>query len=545
MVVSASSRVILLLALALACGPLGAADQPPAAAPAQAQATPPATLELGQRVITTFRATVGGRSPQDRVEGAKRRALEAYKRNPNPRLAVRVAPEGASVTADGAPIFAVVAGDVDALSGEKPETEARAALEKIELILEERRERTDPRALLTGGGLALAATLVLVLLVRALIALDRWAGMRLARAVSRKVRDVRLVGVSVLDPGHFFTIAFRVVHAIVWTLGFLLAFIWLNGVLEAFPHTRPWGDRLTQALVDTLATVGTAILDSLPGLMFVVVIVVLARFATRVGGAFFQRVREQDLKMGWLDRDTAQPARMIFSALVWLFALAMAYPYIPGAQSQAFQGLSVLVGLMVSIGASGTVSQGASGLILMFTRAFRVGDFVRVNDVEGTVVELGLFATRVRTGMGVEVMLPNTMVLGNSAHNYSRVVPGAGFVLDTVATIGYDTPWRQVEAMLLEAARRVEAITQEHPPRIFQTGLSDFYVEYRLVAYSKAASPLPRAEAINRLHAAIQDVFNEYGVQIMSPHYLGDPAEAKIVPKSKWFQAPAEGPRKP
>jgi small-conductance mechanosensitive channel len=141
--------------------------------------------------------------------------------------------------------------------------------------------------------------------------------------------------------------------------------------------------------------------------------------------------------------------------------------------------------------------------------------------------------------MGEEVMLPNTLVLANTSRNYSRAVPGTGFVIDTVVTIGYDAPWRQVVAMLTEAARRVDAITDTPAPRVVQTALSDYYVEYRLVAYSKLEAPVPRAEAMSQLHANIQDVFNEHGVQIMSPHYVGDPAEAKVVPRERWFAAPA------
>jgi small-conductance mechanosensitive channel len=224
---------------------------------------------------------------------------------------------------------------------------------------------------------------------------------------------------------------------------------------------------------------------------------------------------------------------------VWLFALAMAYPYLPGSQTQAFKGLSVLVGLMVSIGASGTVSQAASGLMLMYTRAYRVGECVRIQDTEGTVVEVGLLSTRVRTGTGDEVMLPNTLVLGNTSRNYSRTVDGTGFVIDTTVTIGYDTPWRQVDAMLKEASRRVECIAETPPPRVIQTALGDFYVEYRLVAYSRREKPQTRAEALSQLHANIQDVFNEYGVQIMSPHYEADPSGAKVVPSDRWFAEPA------
>jgi len=200
----------------------------------------------------------------------------------------------------------------------------------------------------------------------------------------------------------------------------------------------------------------------------------------------------------------------------------------------------VLVSLMVSIGASGTVSQAASGLMLMYTRAYRVGEFVRIHDTEGTVMDVGLVSTRIRTGMGDEVMLPNTLVLSNTSRNFSRAVAGTGFVIDTAVTIGYDAPWRQVEAMLVEAARRVPSITDRPGPRVIQTALSDCYVEYRLVAYSSQEAPVPRVEALSQPHANIQDVFNEHGVQIMSPHYMADPSDAKVVPRERWYAAPAK-----
>jgi small-conductance mechanosensitive channel len=133
--------------------------------------------------------------------------------------------------------------------------------------------------------------------------------------------------------------------------------------------------------------------------------------------------------------------------------------------------------------------------------------------------------------------------LGTVTKNYSRAVKGRGFVLDTTVTIGYDTPWRQVEAMLLEAARRTPGVLDEPVPRTFQLALSDFYPEYRLVCQAVPSQPRPRAEVLSALHANIQDVFNEYGVQIMSPHYLGDPAAPKVVPREAWHAAPATSER--
>jgi len=220
----------------------------------------------------------------------------------------------------------------------------------------------------------------------------------------------------------------------------------------------------------------------------------------------------------------------------------MAYPYLPGSGTEAFKGLSVLIGLMVSLGASSLVGQAASGLILMYTRTIRAGEYVQISGNQGTVMELGLFTTRIRTGLGEELTFPNALILGNVSRNYSRTVQGNGFILETGVTIGYDTPWRQVHAMLTEAAGRTAGIQTDPAPRVFQTALSDYYPEYRLACQVIRTGPVQRAEVLSTLHGNIQDVFNEYGVQIMSPHYLGDPAEPKIVPKEQWNPPPAEKP---
>lgn len=533
----------LLLLLVLGLAPVVTAQTAPATTPAAvADRDASADLVLGDRKVMTFRGPLFGYPPSERAAAAEQRALRAYARNPDPRLRVRVTSDGAQVIADQSVLFHVVHSDVNALAGETPESRADAAVAQLALVLRERKARSDPKALGTAIGLSLLATLGWLLLLRFVRWLDQHAGHRLREAASENAARLRPFGVTMLDPVYLRVAARKLVRMLAWLTAGVLTYLWLNLVLELIPHTRPLGDRLTLMLLDVLATIGRAVLHSIPGLAFVAAIFVIARFTSSTGRAFFDRVKRQNLTIGWLDRDTAPPTSAIFSVLVWLFALAMAYPYLPGSQSLAFQGVSVLLGLMVTIGASGTVSQAASGLMLMYTRAYRVGEFVRIQDTEGTVVDVGLLSTRIRTGLGEEVMLPNTLVLSNTSKNYSRAVPGTGFVIDTAVTIGYEAPWRQVTAMLVEAARRVETITDTPAPRVVQTALSDYYVEYRLVAYSRLQAPVPRADALSELHASIQDVFNEHGVQIMSPHYVGDPRDPKLVPRERWFAAPAAAP---
>ncbi len=333
-----------------------------------------------------------------------------------------------------------------------------------------------------------------------------------------------------------------IVRIIFYTIALLITYEWLGFVLGRFPFTRAWGEQLNAFLTRTTFDLLTAIAQSIPELLIVAVIFVLARAVTGLMRNFFDGVYSGRIRVGWLDADSARPTRRLANIVVWVFALAMAYPYIPGSGTEAFKGLSVLLGLMVSIGASGIVGQAASGLILMYTRTFRPGEYVRIGEHEGTIVEMGMFTTRIRTGLGEELTVPNSYALGMVAKNYSRTVKGVGFILDTTVTIGYDAPWRQVEAMLIEAAHRTPGVLSTPSPHVFQTALSDFYVEYRLVCQAVPSDPRPRADVLSSLHANVQDVFNENGVQIMSPHYLGDPAQAKVVPKARWNEPLAKPP---
>jgi small-conductance mechanosensitive channel len=320
---------------------------------------------------------------------------------------------------------------------------------------------------------------------------------------------------------------------------FVLAYKWLSFVLASFPFTRAWGELLDDFLWNLAAGMGLSVANAIPGLFTAIVIFYLTHFFTRSLDNFFNRIRSGHTRVNWLEAEVAEPTRRIAKAVAWLFALAMAYPYLPGSHSDAFRGLSVLVGLMISLGASNLVGQAASGLILIYGRVFRKGEYVRIGEHEGTVTELGMFATRIRTGLGEELTLANSSVLNDTTKNYSRAVKGPGFVLDTTVTIGYDTPWRQVHAMLELAARRTEGVLADPAPLVFQTALSDWYPQYRLVCQAIPSEPRPRALLLSALHGNIQDVFNEHGVQIMSPQYFEDPPTPKVVPQDKWFTAPA------
>jgi len=254
-------------------------------------------------------------------------------------------------------------------------------------------------------------------------------------------------------------------------------------------------------------------------------------------GMLFDSVERGRLTLPGVYPDTAPPTRRLIIAGVWMSALAMAYPYVPGSGTDGVKGISVFIGVVLSFGSTGVIQHLVSGLMLTYARAAHVGDFARIGEVEGTILEIGPLATKVRTPFGEEVTIPNAVVVSQTLTNYSTGGGGSAAYLPTSVTIGYDTPWRQVEALLLAAARRTTGLRVTPPATVWRVSLDDFYVKYTLLVTPE--DPCHRAQVLDRLHGHILDAFNEHGVQIMSPHYMGDPAGAKVVPPSQWYAPPA------
>lgn len=503
------------------------------AAPA-ADADSDAALTVFNRAVFVFRAPLAGYSSTDRAKRAKTRIHERLDLDGARRVALVPDALGLLLQLDGATLFVITPGDVDSTQDETLDALGAKTQQAMETVITESRESRDLRAMVQSGAWAVGATAVALLGVfvgrrlrrRLALALHHWAAARSGQ--------VHLAGIPLLHPQRAERLARLALGGLYQLLLGVLAFQWLSLVLSRFPYTRPWGDALSLYLFTLAATVGNAVVGAVPGLATALVIFWLARAFNRALAGFYDRVIDGQIQLDWMEPDVVLPTRRVTTVLVWLFALAMAYPYLPGANTEAFKGLSVLAGLMLSLGASSLVGQAASGLILTYGRVFRTGEYVRLADQEGTVTEIGMFATRIRTGLGEELSISNAQILGSTTKNYSRAVKGAGYVLDATVTIGYDVSWRQVHAMLCEAAHRTEGVLADPAPVVFQTALTDWYPEYRLVCQATASEPRPRALVLSQLHAHIQDVFNEQGVQIMSPQYIADPQEPKIVPPERW-----------
>jgi small-conductance mechanosensitive channel len=431
-------------------------------------------------------------------------------------------------------LFAILDGDLPQDTATSLESAGAQAVNRLQTLLRERAEQRHWLVLLRSiidAVLALAGFGALWLLSwRA----RQWLVRRLTGAATARIRRSAIAGI---DPRPLvFGVLRWMVRALELGLRLAAAYVVLTFVFSRFAYSRPWSQTLGRFLMDTAARMGAAVVDQLPNLITLAMILVVTRTVAAAVPTWFRAVERGDLSVSWLDPVAAVAARRLAVLAIWLFAITVAYPYVPGATTDAFKGVSVFVGLVLSLGSAGVVGQIMSGLFVTFNRALRPGDVVRLGQVEGVVTKLGLVSVTVSTRTLEEVTIPNSLVVADAIRNFSRAHP-ATMMLSTSVSIGYDTPWRQVRAMLLLAAARTEGVLPEPTPVVFETALSDFYIEYELVAHGAVTAS--RSTLLSRLHEHILDTFNEYGVQIMSPNFEGQPDRPAIVDRSNWFAEPA------
>lgn len=522
--------------LSLAPHVFGAQAAPEPAETVAAQAQEPgveedATVMFFNRPVMTFRTDLLDRTPAQRARAAEASIQRIVDQSSTPKADVQVTSEGLIVTLGGQWVGALVEGDLDALHNQTMDQMRQEVTERLQEAVDASTHENTPRRLLHGALLSLLALALgfgaLYVLLRfggrADVAFGRWFNARIAKLHNEPARHV----VNALRTAGRWTLRLAI-----WMLALLILEEVVRFVLGRFSFTRPWSLAMTGWIVTTLLHWIRAIAGAIPGLLAAIVILLAARAVTRTITLTFRGIQSGRFSLFGIDSQLAEPTRKLVVAVIWLFALAMAYPYLPGAQTDAFKGLSVLVGLMISLGASSIVGQAAGGFTLLYSRTMSIGDLVRIGDYEGTVTQIGLFTTRLRTLTGVEVSVPNTVALSGQMQNFSRNPEGPGMWLKIAITIGYDTPWRQVHRLMLEAAIKTDGVQQKPKPYVLQTELSDFYVAYELRA---RIAQLPQREKIRAdLIANILDAFNTAGVQIMSPNYIADTPDPKLVPPDQW-----------
>ncbi len=259
------------------------------------------------------------------------------------------------------------------------------------------------------------------------------------------------------------------------------------------------------------------LIEYLPDLMVIIAVILLARLLVHLMKIVFDGIGAKRIRLAGFYPEWAGTSYNLLRILIIALTLIIIFPYLPGSGSPAFQGVSIFLGVLLSLGSTSAVANVVAGIVITYTRAFKIGDRVKISNTEGDVMERSTFVTRIRTPKNVDVSIPNASVLSNHIINFSTQAKQAGLTLHTSVTIGYDVPWPKVHELLLEAAVQTDRIEKKPPPYVLQTALSDFYVEYELNATTRDAGEKQRI--YSDLHANILNAFHAAGIEIMSPHY--------------------------
>ena len=332
-----------------------------------------------------------------------------------------------------------------------------------------------------------------------------------------RVRPLRIQKQEILSAQEVSRILNGTFLVISWLLRIYIVLAFVNTILALFDWSRDAAETLASRFADVVGRIFGAIIEYLPDLFTALVIVAIAYGVLKLFRLVFEGIERQRIKLPHFYPEWSRTSYSLIRLLVVALALVVVFPYLPGSESPAFQGVSIFFGVLLSLGSTSAVANVVAGIVITYTRAFKVGDWVSVAGAEGKIFERTAFVTRIRTAKNVEISVPNSAVMSDKVINFSSQARNVGIALHTGVTIGYDVPWPRVQKLLLEAAAKTDQIETEPAPFVLQTALEDNYVAYELNAFTKNAGLRPKI--YSELHANILDAFHGAGVEITSPHY--------------------------
>ncbi|SFC44677.1 Mechanosensitive ion channel [Flexibacter flexilis DSM 6793] len=359
------------------------------------------------------------------------------------------------------------------------------------------------------GVLAVAAIVIFFInwlfnLLRKKVISNRYEISKGVRLGKHQILDAHQVAEALL-------LLLNILNLSILAIGLYLVF---SVLLSLFPATQPYADLLLEYLLKPIRNIAHAVLDYIPNAFTITIIFVFVRYLLKILRSISERISSQRIKIQGFYPEWAVPTYKLVRALIFMFTFVAIFPYLPGSDSRVFQGVSVFLGVLISVGSSSSISNIVSGILITYMRPFKIGDYIKVGDVSGVVMGKDLLVTRIRSFKNEDITIPNSTILSSNSTNYTS---SGNYVFNTSITIGYDTSWRTIHELLTAAALRTQGISASPEPFVLQTALNDFYVSYELNAYSDNSVRLDLV--YSALHQHIHDTFDEAGVEIMSPHY--------------------------
>ena len=444
-----------------------------------------------------------------------------------------------TISAEDKAIIHMHPADVSLEGDFSPEKYAKTLVrEQVVLVIKNYRNERSAETLKKNALKALYRTAALFLILSVLFWSFKKTDQLLERRFKSKIDQLESKSKRIFQARQIWTILKILLRFIRIVVVLLVIYVFLNFVLGLFPWTRHFAYTSLSYVINPLRILGQSFIDYLPSLFFVIIIYFLVRYLLGFTRAFFNQVDRGQFQISGFDAEWALPTYRIVRIIIIIMGVVVAYPYLPGSGSEAFKGISILIGILFSLGSTSLIANIIAGYTMTYRRAFKVGDRVKFGEYFGEVTDIRLMETHVRSLKNEEIVIPNSKILSGEVTNYSSMASRQGLILHTTVGIGYEVPWRQVKEMLLMAAERTQGLQRKSEPFVLQKALGDFGVTYELNVFCRNAENM--AQIYSDLHCNIQDVFNEYKVSIMTPHYVGDTEEPKIVPKEKWFVSPAQ-----
>ena len=413
-------------------------------------------------------------------------------------------------------------------------TRDQLAADKRLVIMEKLHQMKESHGLLQLGKRIVYFILVLVgqyLLFWITNWLFRKLKLRIVRLRNTRLKPFSIQDYELLDTHKQVRLLVFLASLVRYVIMFLQLLLTVPLLFSIFPQTKDLAYQLFSYIWNPVKSIFIGVVDYIPNLFTIFIIYMAVKYLVRLFRYLADEVQSERLKLRGFYPDWAIPTYHIIRFLLYAFMLAMIYPYLPGSNSGVFQGISVFVGLIVSLGSSTVIGNIIAGLVITYMRPFKIGDRIKLNDTTGNVVEKTPLVTRIRTPKNEVVTIPNSFVMSSHTVNFSQSAREYGLIIHSEVSIGYDVPWRTVNKLLVEAALNTPGVVDDPRPFVLSTSLSDWYPVYQVNAYIKDADRL--AEIYSDLHQNIQDRFNEAGVEIMSPHYMAvrDGNASTIPPK--------------
>ena len=341
---------------------------------------------------------------------------------------------------------------------------------------------------------------------------------RIQRLKDTKLKPISIQEYELLDTQKQVNLLVFLANLLRYAVMLLQLILTVPLLFSIFPQTKDLAYKLFSYIWDPIKSIFLGIVEYVPNLFTIFVIWLAVKYLVRLVHYLASEIQSERLKIGGFYADWAMPTFHIVRFLLYAFMIAMIYPYLPGSKSGVFQGMSVVVGLIVSLGSSTVIGNIIAGLVITYMRPFKLGDRIKLNDTTGNVIEKTPLVTRIRTPKNEVVTIPNSFIMSSHTVNFSQSARDYGLIIHSEVSVGYDIPWRKAHQLLVEAALNTPGVVDDPRPFVLETSLQDYYPVYQVNAYIKDANQL--AQVYSDLHQNIQDRFNEEGIEIMSPHYI-------------------------